>query len=94
MLAQYSLFSGTARWPSTEPTLTTIGRLPARRRQGLADELGGGEEIDFHDLPQAGLVGLVEAAEAADAGVVDQGVEAAEFAGSQFEGGGAVLAAA
>ena len=79
LLAQYSVEHGMPRWPRIEPTLTTIGRLPdAQQRQGQADHLGRGEEIDFHHLPQPLGRRLGETAHRADAGVVDQQVQPAE----------------
>ena len=67
------------RCPSTELTLTTIGRLPAfNSGTASANHLGRREEIDLHDLPQPLGRGLGKAPHRADAGVVDQQVEPAE----------------
>ena len=64
----------------------------SQQRQRFADELGRREEIDLHHLPQPGFVGLVEPAQRADAGVVDERIQAAEFASGQFECRRAVVA--
>ena len=59
---------------------TTIGSRPSRNSgKRFAGELDRREEIRLHDRPQAGGVGVGEAAVGADAGVVHQDVEAAEF---------------
>jgi hypothetical protein len=62
----------------------------AEQGKGFADEFDGGEKIDLHNLAEAGFVGLVEGAEGTDASVVDEAIEAAEFALGEFEGGAAV----
>ena len=78
-----------ARRPHIEATLTMAGCGPcAQDRDGQANQLGRGEEIHFHDLPQHRLGRIGEMAEAADAGIVDQHVQAAEALDRRFQSAG------
>ncbi len=50
----------------------------AQERERRANHLDRGKEVHFHQLPQTLCVGALEIADRADAGIIDEQIEAAE----------------